>query len=868
MIHLNDIGLARLHRLTASIALMLFLTFGAAYAQSSGSVRTILNPDGSLKANLPTGSFNTHGYMMTLTSDGSPRFARTQSDPNDVNWDSRFTVPGVGGQVFALATDGTYLYVGGVFGTVGNVVAHGIAKYDLATKTWSPLDSAGVGVGNGAVTDILVNNGVVYISGQFTTAGTTPAADIAEWNPATGWSALGTGLNSNAWSMLYFGGSLYVGGSFTTAGGGTVNHIAKWDSSTSTWSGLGTGTNGTVYLGMVVVSGTLYAGGAFTTAGGVTVNHIAAWNGTTWSALGSGTVGTDGQVDGIVDAGDTALYVTGLFANAGGNPAAHVAKYSIGSNSWSALGGGVNGPAVTAFLDGDSLYVVGVFTTAGIISAQNVALWNIGTSSWTNLGAGINSDAYRVLAANGIVYVGGFMTEAGTTSAYGIASWDGASWAALATGTGSVGGSVDAIAVRGDSVFVGGNFETAGSSQAQNIAIWDRTTGQWSALDNTSTIEGVNGVVYAIYPTASGDVYIGGSFTEAGNISANHIVKWNPSTGWSALGTGTDTTVYGITMVSTNLYACGMFTHAGGNAANYVAQWNGTTWSALGSGLSDIGRAITLAGGEIYVGGDFATAGGNTVNYIASWNGSTWGALGNSAGTDDYVYAIAVKGDSVLYVGGLFANAGGSPASGIARYSISGNSWSSLGGGLGNTNDVRSVVVSGDTVYAGGYFTTAGLLTANSIAVWNIGSKTWSTVGSGTDGGVLAIATGANSDLYAGGLFSLAGGKPSYRFARYNANLTPVNEPPAKPKSFALAQNYPNPFNPTTVIGYQLSAVSHVRLRVYDILGRSVATLVDGVQSPGEHSVVFDGSRFASGVYFYRIQTGSYVRTMKMVLMK
>ena len=103
------------------------------------------------------------------------------------------------------------------------------------------------------------------------------------------------------------------------------------------------------------------------------------------------------------------------------------------------------------------------------------------------------------------------------------------------------------------------------------------------------------------------------------------------------------------------------------------------------------------------------------------------------------------------------------------------------------------------------------------------------------------------------------------------------------PKAYALYQNYPNPFNPTTAISYQLSAVSQVTLKVYDVLGREVATLVKGPENAGVYTVNFNASRFASGVYFYRIdaignsaQSGSasggdgqhFVSIKKLVLMK
>ncbi len=85
---------------------------------------------------------------------------------------------------------------------------------------------------------------------------------------------------------------------------------------------------------------------------------------------------------------------------------------------------------------------------------------------------------------------------------------------------------------------------------------------------------------------------------------------------------------------------------------------------------------------------------------------------------------------------------------------------------------------------------------------------------------------------------------------------------------YMLAQNYPNPFNPTTVIRYELPNSSHVILKVYDVLGREVATLVDGLQSAGAHEVDFNAARFAGGVYFYRLTTLAFTEVRKMILIK
>jgi hypothetical protein len=88
------------------------------------------------------------------------------------------------------------------------------------------------------------------------------------------------------------------------------------------------------------------------------------------------------------------------------------------------------------------------------------------------------------------------------------------------------------------------------------------------------------------------------------------------------------------------------------------------------------------------------------------------------------------------------------------------------------------------------------------------------------------------------------------------------------PKGFALLQNYPNPFNPSTVISFQLSVNSHVTLKVFDVNGREVATLVDGELRSGKHVVIFDAGNLPSGVYIYRVQAGNFVEQKKMEMIK
>lgn len=98
--------------------------------------------------------------------------------------------------------------------------------------------------------------------------------------------------------------------------------------------------------------------------------------------------------------------------------------------------------------------------------------------------------------------------------------------------------------------------------------------------------------------------------------------------------------------------------------------------------------------------------------------------------------------------------------------------------------------------------------------------------------------------------------------------LTSVSEGISTTTRYGLSQNFPNPFNPTTVIAYQIVNAGHVTLKVYDVLGREVATLINERQNAGSHSVTFEANALPSGVYFYRLESGNHSEVKKLVLLK
>lgn len=103
---------------------------------------------------------------------------------------------------------------------------------------------------------------------------------------------------------------------------------------------------------------------------------------------------------------------------------------------------------------------------------------------------------------------------------------------------------------------------------------------------------------------------------------------------------------------------------------------------------------------------------------------------------------------------------------------------------------------------------------------------------------------------------------------RWAGTQTDVNETVGLPEAFELKQNYPNPFNPETTINFTMAKQGYVTLKVYNVLGKEIATLVNENRSAGQHSVKFSSKNIASGIYFYSLKSGSLMQTKKMTILK
>ncbi|HEY9167515.1 MAG TPA: T9SS type A sorting domain-containing protein [Candidatus Kryptonia bacterium] len=364
----------------------------------------------------------------------------------------------------------------------------------------------------------------------------------------------------------------------------------------------------------------------------------------------------------------------------------------------------------------------------------------------------------------------------------------------------------------------------------------------------------------------------------AGTYGGGVFVSTDHGTSWTSMSVGMkNSKVNAVAVKDSNIYAgtmaVGIFRSTDG----------GNTWIQVNTGLTNYPGLAGLNVVGLAVNDSSLFAGVEPGGVFKSTDdGDSWSQVGIQVPGLFGTFALTAK-DTILFAGTL--------GPGIFRSTDGGTTWNLSNTGLSNTG-VSALVASDSNLFAGTYgggvfrstndgdnWTGAGL-TDHYVAALAL-NGTWLYARTYDAGLFVSTDFGANwtefdSSSTSESIISLAADRSNLYAGssvgviyRPVSGITYVVPPPAHlPVEFRLLQNYPNPFNPSTVISYQLPAVSRVTLKVFDILGREIATLVDARENAGYHEVRFDGSRLSSGVYFYRMTAGNYVSTRKLLLIK
>ena len=553
------------------------------------------------------------------------------------------------------------------------------------------------------------------------------------------------------------------------------------------------GLDGTVFALAIHDDGsgpTLYAGGSFTIGDSTFLQYIARWNGTAWSGVGGGMNGTVRALVSSDFGTGPMLYAGGEFSSAGGVSANKIARWN--GSAWSALGGGTGSGswvrALAVYDDGDGpqLYAA----TSNSIARWNGLAWN----SLGNLFGGITSLLVHDDGSGAKLYAGGSLTAAAGVPVNRIARWNGTAWSAVGAGIGGTSATIRTLCIHDDGsgprLFVGGTFTSAGGVPAQNLAAWDGVA--WSAPSAPALLP-IDAL--ASFDDGSGPrlVAAGSQYSTQSPGTVAQLSSWNGKT-WSIDPNPPTAPVHALLahddVGGPMLFAGGQFTVIGNSPARRIARLDATGWRPLGGAspteaLSGSVSALTVfddgSGPKLYAGGSFRFTGSTEVNSIACWDGKSWSALGG--GVDGEVLALAGYDNGTgpkLYAAGRFSNAGGVPARRIACWN--GTKWTPLGSGLDDpvTGSAAALALAvydaggGPELYASGLFTLAGGVPASRIARWN--GSIWSALNAGTTGpeGVsklLVYDDGSGAKLYAAGEFSYIGGVTASKIASWDGSL-------------------------------------------------------------------------------------------------
>lgn len=531
------------------------------------------------------------------------------------------------------------------------------------------------------------------------------------------------------------------------------NPTAETDPSWSSEFHIGLGTLGAWIFCATAYEEDLVVGGIIGYAyyGGRSV--LARWNGSSWETFADGL--TDGEDIALplaltIYRGD--LIAAGIFSEASGQPAAHIARWD--GEAWYPLGEGLNGNAGGLLVHDGDLIAVGGFTEAGGITANGIARWD--GEAWHALGEGLTGDSPEewywmdVVDYEGDLVACGPFHEAGGLPAAGLARWDGSSWATFPSTP-----AIDPVALtvhEGRLVVGGASWEGADCAVR-----WDGQ--QWQPMPPPEPWR-----IYALV-SHNGELLCGGSERGVSYPDAR-AGRWNGET-WEDIGLTSGlymSRVSAMGVYEDAVFAAGMLYHG-------AYRWQEDRWQAIGGGggVSGPVRTLRIFGGRLVAGGEFGWAGGLHACGVAAWNGACWETLGSGFDWPHAYGRYRVQAlhehDGALVAGGVFSIPGVDSVDYIARWD--GTAWELLSDSPAArlNDDVRALATYRGDLIAGGWFTVAGTESLRRVARWD--GATWQSLGGGTDSGVYALAD-YKGDLIAGGSFTHAGTIACSRIARWD----------------------------------------------------------------------------------------------------
>ena len=316
---------------------------------------------------------------------------------------------------------------------------------------------------------------------------------------------------------------------------------------------------------------------------------------------------------------------------------------------------------------------------------------------------------------------------------------------------------------------------------------------------------------------------------------------WHSSDGgsyWSWVNAGMQLGIAGLAVIPRGIG--GEYLFAGTDTGGVFLSTNrGAIWTPVDSGLTERSiRCLATSGTDIF-------AGTGSGVFVSRDTGASWTSA--SVGlTDTTVLCLAASG------GNLFA---GTDEAGVFRSTDGGGSWKPASTGLTDLN-ILCLAASGKYVFAGVWGADRLFLSENN-------GDTWARVDTGLARYPLHSLHFSGTDLFAG----MRGGGVWRRPLSEMITSVPLSSGEV-PSGFTLEQNFPNPFNPGTTIRFSLPHKTGASLRVFDLLGREVALLVDQEMAAGTYKVPFDGKHLSSGVYYYRLQAGEYMQIRKFLLLR